>query len=96
MSTLSWIITMSLAGGVLSVQYRPNDTWDVTATGFYSTMDTNNYGRLTAGAIYSMLLGKNEPFGATGASAPNTSSGGTALPFSTACRPPNPIAIPAR
>ena len=63
-------------GGVLSVQYRPNDTWDVTATGFYSTMDTNNYGRLTAGAIYSMLLGKNEPFGATGSTAPNTSSSG--------------------
>lgn len=63
-------------GGMFSVQYRPNDTWDITATGFYSTMDTNNFGRLTSGAIYSMLLGKNEPFGATGATAANTSSGG--------------------
>ena len=63
-------------GGVLSAQYRPNDTWDVTMTGFYSTMDTNNFGRLTAGAMYSMLLGKAEPFGATGSTALNTSSGG--------------------
>ena len=63
-------------GGMISVQYRPNDTWDLTATGFYSTMDTNNFGRLTSGAIYSMLLGKSEPFGATGSTAANTSSGG--------------------
>ena len=63
-------------GGMFSLQYRPNDTWDITATGFYSSMDTNNYGRLTSGAIYSMLLGKSEPFGATGATAANTSSGG--------------------
>ncbi len=63
-------------GGMFSLQYRPNDTWDITATGFYSSMDANNFGRLTAGAIYSMLLGKNEPFGATGATAANTSSGG--------------------
>ena len=63
-------------GGMFSVQYRPNDRWDVTATGFYSSMDTNNYGRLTSGAIYSMLLGKNEPLGGTGSAAANTSSGG--------------------
>ena len=63
-------------GGLFSIQYRPNDRWDVTLTSFYSTMDTNNYGRLTSGAIYSMLLGKNEPFGATTAAAANTSSGG--------------------
>ena len=63
-------------GGMFSAQWRPNASWDVTATGFYSSMDANNFGRLTSGAIYSMLLGKNEPFGATGSTAPNTSSGG--------------------
>ena len=63
-------------GGMISAQWRPNADLDITATGFYSTMDANNYGRLTSGAMYSMLLGKAEPFGATGATALNTSSGG--------------------
>lgn len=63
-------------GGMVSAQWRPNASLDITATGFYSSMDANNYGRLTSGAMYSMLLGKNEPFGATGASALNTNSNG--------------------
>ena len=64
-------------GGMISLQFRPNQDIDVSLTGFHSSMDTNNYGRLKAGAIYSMLLGKASlPDGATGATAPNTSSGG--------------------
>jgi hypothetical protein len=40
-------------------------------------MKANNYGRLKAGAIYSMLLGKASlADGATGATAPNTNSNG--------------------
>jgi iron complex outermembrane receptor protein len=63
-------------GGMFSAQFKPNADLDVTATGFYSSMDANNHGRLTAGAIYSMLVGKNEPLGAITATSPNTSSGG--------------------
>lgn len=64
-------------GGMLSLEFKPNRDVDVTLTGFSSTMKADNYGRLKAGAIYSMLLGKASPGdGATGASAPNTSSGG--------------------
>ncbi len=63
-------------GGMVSAQYRPNGQFDVTLTGFHSSMNANNFGRLTSGAIYSMLLGKNEPFGATTATAANTSSNG--------------------
>ncbi len=63
-------------GGMLSLQFRPNRDWDITATGFYSSMDANNYGRLTSGAIYSMLLGRAEPFGATTGNAAFTSSNG--------------------
>ncbi|MDL2357993.1 MAG: TonB-dependent receptor [Pseudomonadota bacterium] len=63
-------------GGMFSLQFRPNQDFDITATGFYSSMDANNHGRLTSGAIYSMLLGKNEPTGGVTASSPNTSSNG--------------------
>lgn len=63
-------------GGMVSLQFKPNADFDVTTTGFYSSMDANNHGRLTSGAIYSMLLGKNDPLGGVGASAANTSSGG--------------------
>ncbi|WP_229459007.1 TonB-dependent receptor plug domain-containing protein, partial [Massilia glaciei] len=40
-------------GGMFSVQFRPNNDFDITATGFYSSMDANNHGRLTSGAMYS-------------------------------------------
>ncbi len=63
-------------GGMLSLQFRPNRDWDITATGFYSSMDANNYGRLTSGAIYSMLLGRSDPLGSTSATSPTTSSNG--------------------
>lgn len=64
-------------GGMVSLQFKPNQDIDVTMTGFHSSMDTNNYGRLKAGAIYSMLLGKASlADGATGATAPNTNSNG--------------------
>lgn len=63
-------------GGMVSAQYKPNGQLDVTFTGFYSSMNANNFGRLTSGAMYSMLLGKNEPFGATAAASLNTSSNG--------------------
>jgi len=64
------------SGGMVSLQYKPNADLDVTATGFYSEMKANNNGRLTSGAIYSMLLGKNEPLGGVAASSPNTNSNG--------------------
>ncbi|AVR99254.1 TonB-dependent receptor [Pseudoduganella armeniaca] len=60
-------------GGMFSLQYKPNDRLDVTTTGFYSKMKANNYGRLTSGAMYSMLLGKADPLGGL---ATNTSVNG--------------------
>jgi iron complex outermembrane receptor protein len=67
-------------GGMLSMQWKPNADLDVTMTGFHSKMDANNQGRLTSGAIYSMLMGKNQPLGGTvesGATASaNTNSNG--------------------
>ncbi len=58
-------------GGMVSLEFKPNSDLDVTMTGFQSAMKAANYGRLNAGAMYSMLLGKNEPFGSTSGSAPN-------------------------
>lgn len=63
-------------GGMLTLQLRPTKDLDIGATGFYSSMKANNFGRLNAGAIYSMLLGKADPLGATAASSLNTNSGG--------------------
>src|SRR6059058_2274620 len=64
-------------GGMLSLEFKPNQDMDFTLTGFSSSMNANNYGRLKAGAMYSMLLGKASlPDGATGATAPNTNSNG--------------------
>ncbi len=63
-------------GGMLAVQVRPNRDWDITLTGFQSDMNANNYGRLTSGAMYSMLLGRAEPFGSTAATALTTNSNG--------------------
>jgi iron complex outermembrane recepter protein len=53
-------------GGMLSLEFKPNQDLDVTMTGFYSGMNANNYGRLNAGATYSMLMGKADAFGGTG------------------------------
>jgi iron complex outermembrane receptor protein len=64
------------SGGLLSLQYKPNADLDVTATGFYSEMKAANNGRLTSGAIYSMLLGKSNPLGSVTASSANAMSGG--------------------
>jgi iron complex outermembrane receptor protein len=64
-------------GGMVSLQFKPNQDIDLSLTGFHSSMDTNNYGRLKAGAMYSMLLGKASlADGATGATVPNTNSNG--------------------
>ncbi|WP_338762452.1 TonB-dependent receptor [Massilia sp. METH4] len=63
-------------GGLLSLQYKPDKDLDVTMTGFYSRMKANNYGRLTSGAMYSMLLGKADPLGGVAATHANTSSNG--------------------
>ena len=63
-------------GGMVSLQFKPSKDLDITATGFTSSMSANNNGRLTSGAIYSMLLGKNDPVGGVSASAINTSSNG--------------------
>jgi iron complex outermembrane receptor protein len=60
-------------GGMFSLQYKPDARLDVTTTGFYSKMKANNYGRLTSGAMYSMLLGKADPLGGL---ATNTSVNG--------------------
>jgi iron complex outermembrane receptor protein len=62
-------------GGMMSVQIKPNQDLDITATGFYSSMAANNNGRLTSGAMYSMLLGKSDPLGGTGATATAMSNG---------------------
>jgi iron complex outermembrane recepter protein len=64
-------------GGMFSLEFKPNQDLDFTMTGFTSTLKAPNYGRLKAGAIYSMLLGKASlADGATGTSAPNTNSNG--------------------
>ncbi|MCA1246216.1 TonB-dependent receptor [Massilia sp. MS-15] len=59
-------------GGMIALQYKPNNQLDVNLTGFHSSLDADNHGRLTSSAIYSMLLGKNHPLGNTGAAAINT------------------------
>ncbi len=63
-------------GGMFSAQIQPVRGLDVTVTGFYSEMDANNFGRLTAGNIFSMLLGRADPAGGTTGSAILTSSNG--------------------
>jgi iron complex outermembrane receptor protein len=64
-------------GGMLSLEFKPNQDMDFTLTGFHSSMNANNYGRLKAGAMYSMLLGKASlADGATGATVPSTNSNG--------------------
>jgi iron complex outermembrane receptor protein len=45
-------------GGMFSLEFKPNQDLDVTMTGFHSGMNANNYGRLNAGAMFSMLQGK--------------------------------------
>jgi iron complex outermembrane receptor protein len=45
-------------GGMFSMEFKPNQDLDVTLTGFHSGMNANNYGRLNAGAMFSMLQGK--------------------------------------
>jgi iron complex outermembrane receptor protein len=52
-------------GGMLSMEIKPNKDLDITGTGFFSGMNAANYGRLNAGAFYSMLMGVNEPLGGT-------------------------------
>ena len=63
-------------GGMVSVEFKPNTDLDLTLTAFDSSMRANNYGRLTSSAIYSMLLGKNEPLGAVTAASANTNATG--------------------
>jgi iron complex outermembrane recepter protein len=52
-------------GGMFAAQWRPTAALDFTLTGFHSEMGANNYGRLTSGAMYSMLLGYSNPTGGT-------------------------------
>ncbi|MFL6675058.1 MAG: TonB-dependent receptor [Massilia sp.] len=59
-------------GGMMSVEFKPNSDLDITATGFYSGMKANNFGRLNAGAMFSMLQGRG---GAQGGAAPTSSNG---------------------
>lgn len=50
-------------GGMVSIEFKPSKDLDITATGFSSSMNANNNGRLTSGAMYSMLLGRTDPLG---------------------------------
>ena len=59
-------------GGLVSLQFKPSSDLDITATGFHTEMDSNNFGRLNAGAMFSMLLGRG---GAQGGAAPTSSNG---------------------
>jgi iron complex outermembrane receptor protein len=59
-------------GGMLSLEFKPNNDLDVTMTGFYSGMKANNFGRLNAGAMFSMLNGRGGP---QGGAAPTSSNG---------------------
>jgi iron complex outermembrane receptor protein len=52
-------------GGMLSVQARPNNDWDLGLTGFYSKMNASNFGRATMSAMNSMLRGLAGPTGET-------------------------------
>ena len=61
-------------GGMLALQFKPMAGLELGLTGFYSAMTADNYGRLNAGAMFSMLNGWANPLG-TGA--PFTSSNGT-------------------
>jgi iron complex outermembrane receptor protein len=59
-------------GGMFSVQFKPNNDLDMVMTGFHSGMKANNFGRLNAGAMFSMLLGRGGP---QGGAAPTSSNG---------------------
>ncbi|MEX5744442.1 TonB-dependent receptor [Massilia sp. X63] len=59
-------------GGMFSMQFKPNQDLDMTLTGFHSEMKANNFGRLNAGAMFSMLKGLG---GAQGAATPTDSKG---------------------
>ncbi|WP_409267687.1 TonB-dependent receptor [Massilia sp. BHUDP2] len=59
-------------GGMFSAQFKPNNDLDMTMTGFHSEMKANNFGRLNAGAMFSMLRGLG---GAQGGAAPTDSNG---------------------
>ncbi|MBQ5946901.1 TonB-dependent receptor [Massilia sp. ST3] len=63
-------------GGMIALQFKPNNDLDINVTGFHSSLDADNHGRLTSSAIYSMLLGKNHPLGNTSGTAINTNSNG--------------------
>jgi len=52
-------------GGMFSIQFKPNSDLDMTMTGFHSGMKANNFGRLNAGAMFSMLRGEAGPTGGT-------------------------------
>ncbi len=58
-------------GGMFAAQIRPMKDLDITLTSFSSEMNANNYGRLTAGAMYSMLLGRGDPLGGATANSSN-------------------------
>ncbi len=59
-------------GGMFALQFKPNSDLDMTMTGFHSGMKANNFGRLNAGAMFSMLRG----FGGVQGGATPTSSNG--------------------
>ncbi|MFN3791837.1 TonB-dependent receptor [Massilia sp.] len=59
-------------GGMFSAQFKPNNDLDMTMTGFHSEMKANNFGRLNAGAMFSMLRGLGGP---QGGAAPTDSNG---------------------
>ncbi|HEY1042565.1 MAG TPA: TonB-dependent receptor [Telluria sp.] len=60
-------------GGMFSMQWKPNADLDMTMTGFHSGMKANNFGRLNAGAMFSMLRGRG---GVQGGAAPTVGANG--------------------
>jgi iron complex outermembrane receptor protein len=58
-------------GGLVSLQFKPNSDLDMTMTGFHSGMKANNFGRLNAGALFSMLQGRNGAQGGAAATSVN-------------------------
>jgi iron complex outermembrane recepter protein len=56
-------------GGMFAAQLRLSNDFEVGATGFYSKMKAENYGRLYSGAMFSMLQGLNSAGAPNGATA---------------------------
>ena len=63
-------------GFMFALQSKPNEKFEFGLTGFFSSMNANNYGRLVSGSMLSMLMGKSDPNGGTATTSANTLSNG--------------------